>query len=58
MIDCLIELVNEGIFEFCVWFGCDEDKYGCKFCVFICDGRSFGDIFVLEGLVRIWMGCR
>lgn len=53
-----IELVNAGPFEMRAWPERDEDQYGRKLRVLVRDGRSLGDVLVLEGLARKWSGRR
>ncbi|WP_234899613.1 thermonuclease family protein [Agrobacterium pusense] len=54
----LLQLVNQGPVDFAMWDNRDEDKYGRKLRVLIRDGRSLGDILVIEGLARTWSGRR
>ncbi|CUX68867.1 conserved exported hypothetical protein [Agrobacterium genomosp. 5 str. CFBP 6626] len=54
----LIELVNQGPFEFRAWPGRDTDRYGRALRVLVRNGHSLGDILVSEGLARTWTGRR
>lgn len=56
--DRMLELINDGPFEFKTWPGRDTDRYGRKLRVLIRDGRSLGDVMVSEGLARTWSGRR
>ena len=53
----LLELINDGPFQV-VAGGRDEDRYGRKLRVIERDGRSLGDVLVVEGLARPWDGAR
>jgi endonuclease YncB( thermonuclease family) len=54
----LIELVNQGPFQFRAWPGRNMDRYGRALRVLVRNRRSLGDILVSEGLARTWTGRR
>ena len=54
----LLQLVNAGSFELVRRGSRDEDIYGRKLRTIERNGRSLGDVMVVEGLARRWDGAR
>jgi micrococcal nuclease len=54
----MLELVNAGPFEIVQKGRRDTDKYGRKLRTLERNGRSLGDILIVEGLARRWDGAR
>lgn len=54
----LLELINAGPIQLVHRGGPDTDKYGRRVRVIEREGRSLGDILVVEGLARRWTGAR
>jgi endonuclease YncB( thermonuclease family) len=54
----LLELLNAGPIQLVAIGDRDRDRYGRLLRVVLRDGRSLGDILIVEGLARRWNGAR